>query len=244
MLLELLVCLVNFACYSGSKELQAKCEFIKSFEYLCKLEEWTDLSDDFDEITSVTGNSESNLTMQKTSTVVTKGNHRITHLPIGLGIVFPELRRLIFTNSALKFIKRENFAGMVKLNFLVLMSNSIETLPEDVFNDLNLLSSLKLDRNLIKVLPEDIFDQLEDLIIISLNNNPIEFLPENIFESNFKLKAVSLRNLRLTKIMADVSKLIFIVSLDLRDNVCINTTYHPILNNLNLIQGTIRSKCQ
>ena len=117
-----------------------------------------------------------------------------THIFSGLGENFPNLIILDVTKQPIKFVERENFFGLQKLEYLHLFNNEIEFLPEDVFMDLPNLMELNLENNKIMELPEKLFMNLRKIELIIFNDNQIETLPPNLFANNLKLRQLHTRN--------------------------------------------------
>lgn len=78
----------------------------------------------------------------------------------GIGENFPKLTNLWIRNQYIKYVERENFAGLTNLEVLNLKNNKIEFLPEDVFSDLSNLEELLIHVNRIKHFPANIFEKL------------------------------------------------------------------------------------
>ena len=60
----------------------------------------------------------------------------VTELPVGVGELFPNMQKYYARNCAIKFIKRENFQDLNKVDYLDLQNNELTTIPSGVFDDL------------------------------------------------------------------------------------------------------------
>jgi Leucine-rich repeat (LRR) protein len=90
----------------------------------------------------------------------------------GIAENFPKLKHLSVIKQSIKFVERENFAGLESLETLRLYRNQIESLPEDAFYDLPNLKILNLSCNQIKQFPTNIFSKLAKVEEIWINDNP------------------------------------------------------------------------
>ena len=116
------------------------------------------------------------------------------HIFAGIGENFYNLASFEVSNQSLKFIERDDFVGLPKLEALKLNENQIEFLPVDVFLDLPKLYYLNLEGNQIKELPENLLKNLRSLKKLKIHSNKINHLPKNLFAYNLILEAVNFRN--------------------------------------------------
>ena len=114
------------------------------------------------------------------------------HIFAGLGENFPNVVFLYIIDQGIKFVERNNFIGLQKLENLFMRDNQIEFLPEDVFNDLSSLKRLYLTNNFIMELPEKLFMNLINIEEIGFDGNHIKSLPTNLFLNNLNLKMLTL----------------------------------------------------
>ena len=122
---------------------------------------------------------------------------------------FAGLRRLnvlIVTNAPLVELPPGVFDGLESLEQLFLVQNRISALPPGLFSDLGKLARLALTGNRLAALPEDVFSGLSSLEELFLDDNEIVALPAGLS------RLLNLRNLtssgnRLTELPAGLSGL-------------------------------------
>ena len=116
------------------------------------------------------------------------------------------LNQLIVANAPLEELPPGVFDGLENLEQLFLFQNRISGLPPALFSDLGRLKTLVLTGNRLDVLPEDVFSGLSSLEELFLDRNEIGALPAGL------ARLVNLRILvssgnRLTELPAGVSGL-------------------------------------
>jgi hypothetical protein len=79
-------------------------------------------------------------------------NKKIIFLPDSPADVFPNLEIYYSFNCAIKEITRENFRGLIKLNYLQLAYNQIEIIRSDTFQDLAAIERIDLREKIFKCL--------------------------------------------------------------------------------------------
>lgn len=96
---------------------------------------------------------------------------RIKMFPLGIGKIFPNLKRLWINYAEIDKICREDFKGLENVTTLTLIGNKIVQLDEDLFHDLPNLIVLNLSNNFIRKIHPKTFDQLKKLDTLCLCNN-------------------------------------------------------------------------
>jgi Leucine-rich repeat (LRR) protein len=173
---------------------------------------------------------------------------KTTHLPQGIGLVFPRLTRFFVVASKLKFIARRNFVGLTRLRILDLRFNEIETIPDDVFLDLFSLEVLTMSGNQLKSLPTNCFVTMLSLRYFDASDNSIESFNDEIFVQNENLQEILLEHNKIATIAANFTRYKDIGFIDLRDNVCVQDKFYlrgfPNLLSLDDFQESINEHCE
>ncbi|XP_058700499.1 immunoglobulin superfamily member 10 [Poecile atricapillus] len=104
----------------------------------------------------------------------------------------PDVRRINLGYNSLRKLSPMGFAGLEKLELLMLHSNEISTVPEKVFSDLRSLQVLKMSYNKVRVLQQDVFYGLNSLVRLHMDHNQIEFVNPNVFYGLTSLRLVHL----------------------------------------------------
>lgn len=196
-------------------------------------------------IASVSGQHTERNTNQEVEYVWIK-NSRVSHLPrFNAPIFFPNLVKYLVTESGVKFVEREDFSAMPKLETLDLSNNEIEELPEDTLFDLSALVDLFIDNNKIRNLSGKTLSFASDFQRFKASNNSIEVLNAEFFNSNPSLKIVSLDNNKLHKIYVDFKPFRNLKKLDLLNNPCVNTNFNDWrkFKSVPIVQKEIESSC-
>ncbi|KAK2090513.1 Immunoglobulin super member 10 [Saguinus oedipus] len=175
----------------------------------------------------------------------------------------PNVERINLGYNSLVRLTETDFAGLTKLELLMLHSNGIHTLPDKTFSDLQALQKSIFDRddssgksgkcdekfyNKVRKLQKDTFYGLKSLTRLHMDHNNIEFInPEVFYGLNF-LRLVHLEGNQLTKLHPDtfvslsylqIFKISFIKYLYLSDNFLTSlpqemVSYMPDLESLYL----------
>lgn len=173
---------------------------------------------------------------------------KTTHLPNGIGLVFPRLTRFFVVASKLKFITRRNFVGLTRLQILDLRFNEIENIPNDAFLDLFSLEVLTLSGNQLTSLPTNCFVTMLSLRYFDASDNQIESFDDEIFTQNENLHEILLEHNKISRITTNLSRFKDIGFIDLRDNVCVVDKFYlrgfPNLISLDDFQKTINERCE
>ncbi|XP_030911307.1 immunoglobulin superfamily member 10, partial [Geospiza fortis] len=104
----------------------------------------------------------------------------------------PDVRRINLGYNSLRKLSLTDFAGLEKMELLMLHSNEISTIPEKVFRDLRSLQVLKMSYNKVRVLQQDVFYGLNSLVRLHMDHNQIEFVNPNVFYGLTSLRLVHL----------------------------------------------------
>ncbi|CAN8190319.1 unnamed protein product [Coccothraustes coccothraustes] len=104
----------------------------------------------------------------------------------------PDVQRINLGYNSLRKLSPTDFAGLEKLELLMLHSNEISTIPEKVFSDLHSLQVLKMSYNKVRVLQQDVFYGLNSLVRLHMDHNQIEFVNPNVFYGLTSLRLVHL----------------------------------------------------
>lgn len=197
-------------------------------------------------VASVTGQHQDRNSNKEVEYVWIK-NSRVSHLPrFDAGIFFPSLLKYIVNNSGLKFIERDDFSGMPKLETLNLSENEIEEIPEDTLYDLDELVDFFVDNNKVRTLPKNLLSHAAMFQRFKASNNSIEGIDGDFFKSNHELKIVSLDNNKLHKIHVDFRPFRNLKKVDLLNNPCVSTNYNDWrkYKSQSIIQKEIESSCK
>ncbi|XP_066049992.1 immunoglobulin superfamily member 10 isoform X2 [Chamaea fasciata] len=104
----------------------------------------------------------------------------------------PDVQRINLGYNSLRKLSPTDFAGLEKLELLMLHSNEISMIPEKVFSDLHSLQVLKMSYNKIRRLQQDVFYGLNSLVRLHMDHNQIEFVNPNVFYGLTSLRLVHL----------------------------------------------------
>ncbi|XP_016057226.1 PREDICTED: immunoglobulin superfamily member 10 [Miniopterus natalensis] len=160
----------------------------------------------------------------------------------------PEVERVNLGYNSLVRLTEADFAGLSKLELLMLHSNGIHTIPAKTFSDLQALQVLKMSYNKVRKLQKDSFYGLRSLTRLHMDHNNIEFINPEAFYGLTFLRLVHLEGNRLTKLHPDtfvslrylqIFKTSFIKYLYLSDNFLSSlpqemVSYMPDLESLYL----------
>lgn len=172
---------------------------------------------------------------------------KVTYLPhFDANIFFPGFLKYIITGSGLKYVKRDDFAGMPKLETLNLDFNLIETMPEDTLYDLNALVDFFIEGNRIKTFPTYLLSKAPLFQRFRASNNSLESMDADFFKGNPVLKIVTINNNKLTRIGVDFRNYKNLKRIDLGNNTCIDTNYNDWrkYKSAAIVQSEIEATCQ
>lgn len=173
---------------------------------------------------------------------------KTSHLPQGIGLVFPRLSRFFVVASKLRFIERRNFVGLTRLKILDLRFNEIEAIPDDAFLDLFSLEVITLSGNLLTTLPTNCFVTMLSLRYFDASDNLIETFNDEIFSQNENLQEILLEHNKISRITANFTQFRDVGFIDLRNNVCTEDNFYlrgfPNLPTLAEFQESINERCE
>ncbi|XP_066182522.1 immunoglobulin superfamily member 10 isoform X2 [Sylvia atricapilla] len=104
----------------------------------------------------------------------------------------PDVQRINLGYNSLRKLSPTDFAGLEKLELLMLHSNEISVIPGKVFSDLHSLQVLKMSYNKVRRLQQDVFYGLNSLVRLHMDHNQIEFVNPNVFYGLTSLRLVHL----------------------------------------------------
>ncbi|KAF0287755.1 Toll-like receptor 6 [Amphibalanus amphitrite] len=137
--------------------------------------------------------------------VMVQGNN-ITVLPPGLLADLPQLQTINMSGNSLsaQWIRKDTFAGLLRLIVLDLSGNVLDSLSPDVFEDLSSLQVLDLSNNQLETMPAGLFTSLSNLHTLTLSGNSLSRLEPGFLAGLHVLSRLSLDNNRLTSVDDDV----------------------------------------
>ncbi|KAG5669080.1 hypothetical protein PVAND_016979 [Polypedilum vanderplanki] len=169
-------------------------------------------------------------------------NSKTAILPYEIGKNFPNLVNFIAMNCHLRFINRNMFQDMSKLELLKLDHNEIEILSPFVFNELKNLKWLSLNDNNIPNLPSQVFSNLKRLSWVTINDNFLTKLDDNIFINNTRIELMSFKGNQLKEILVDFDSFKKLLYVDFRHNDCANSNFRKIELGRKLFYLTIKEE--
>ncbi|XP_052543444.1 immunoglobulin superfamily member 10 isoform X2 [Tympanuchus pallidicinctus] len=117
--------------------------------------------------------------------------------------IAPDVERINLGYNSLLTLTDTDFAGLEKLELLMLHSNEINAIPEKVFRDLRSLQVLKMSYNKVSVLQQDAFYGLKSLVRLHMDHNEIKFVNPNVFYGLTSLRLVHLEGNLLKQLHPD-----------------------------------------
>ncbi|MBT3982308.1 MAG: leucine-rich repeat domain-containing protein [Bacteriovoracaceae bacterium] len=157
-----------------------------------------------------------NLGMKRCADVTAKDLEEVTDL-----VIIYDWGNHKGDKTKMKTITKEDLAGLVNLNELVIQFSEIESLAEDTFWHLKNLRMLDFSHNLLKKFPKKLFAGQKDLRYLELDSNPMEGgkFPVGLFKGLESVVELDLDELGLTEIQPGLfSDLGNLKSLDLTEN--------------------------
>jgi len=223
------------------------CKFVRNFEglYGCEIENLVIDTPEY-RVAHIHGAHADGNTNLEVEYVWIK-NSQTTYLPhFDAQVFFPNLLKYLITDSHLKVVERDNFAGMPKLETLNMDNNDLTSFPEDLVYDLGNLVDLFFDANKVKALPTYLLNNAPMFQRFKAVNNSIEAIDADFFKRNHNLKIVSLDNNKLRNIRVDFLPYKNIRKLDFLNNPCINTSFNDWRkkNSIQHVQDEINRNCR
>ncbi|NXJ10968.1 IGS10 protein, partial [Odontophorus gujanensis] len=117
--------------------------------------------------------------------------------------IAPDVERINLGYNSLLTLTETDFAGLEKLELLMLHGNEINVIPDKVFRDLRSLQVLKMSYNKVSVLQQDAFYGLKSLVRLHMDHNEIEFVNPNVFYGLTSLRLVHLEGNSLQQLHPD-----------------------------------------
>ncbi|KAM8954057.1 immunoglobulin superfamily member 10 isoform 2-T2 [Pelodytes ibericus] len=113
------------------------------------------------------------------------------------------VERINLGYNSLNRLTESDFAGLQRMELLMLHSNEIQTIHESTFNDLSSLQVLKMSYNKVKSLHKDTFHGLKNMVRLHIDHNKLEFLHPESFYGLTSLKLIHLEGNMLRQIHTD-----------------------------------------
>lgn len=153
-----------------------------------------------------------------------------------------ELQRLNLEDNHLKSLSPSVLAPLGKLEVIFLSNNRIRSPSQNIFDGLKSITSIEFNNNWIQSLDDDIFKNLATLEEIELANNVLVNITGNLFSNNKKLLAIDLKNNKIESISSTAFAGLNLVTVDLRDNVCVKKKYET--ENFAKMERDLQAKCR
>uniref|UniRef100_A0A4W4FQR7 Ig-like domain-containing protein n=1 Tax=Electrophorus electricus TaxID=8005 RepID=A0A4W4FQR7_ELEEL len=111
-----------------------------------------------------------------------------------------QVERMNLGFNTINRITDSSFAGMRKLEFLLMHGNDVHNIPGGVFRDLISLQMMKLSYNKLKVISQHTFRGLWNLARLHLDHNRIEFIHPDVFQGLTSLRLLQLEGNQLKQL--------------------------------------------
>ncbi|XP_063306235.1 matrix-remodeling-associated protein 5 [Pelobates fuscus] len=105
--------------------------------------------------------------------------------------------------NSIQSIAEDSFAGLAKLEMLLIHSNEVHNIPNGAFQDLISLQVFKMSYNKLKVLTSHTFHGLFSLTRLHVDHNKIEFIHPNAFHGLTSLRLLHLEGNLLQQLHAN-----------------------------------------
>lgn len=106
------------------------------------------------------------------------------------------------TYRDLTHVRRDDFAGLPRLQYLNLSGNALTSVPPGIFRELVSLQELDLSDNRLTDLPANLLAGLYNLRTLRLRRNQLTVLPEKLFADAHRLEVLMMSENRLTDLPA------------------------------------------
>jgi len=157
-------------------------------------------------ISSVSGEHKDGKTTKDVTILDVKNSMNVEYLPNQLGDFFPSLEIVSITHNNLKFIGRNNFKWMRKLNKLFLRNNQLTEIEENSFDDLINVDRIDMNDNNLKVMPKNLLVHMRKLLFFNADNNNLEFIEPGFFAKNTKLIYINVNGNKLKQLFIECVK--------------------------------------
>jgi len=117
----------------------------------------------------------------------------VNYLPLNLGELLPNLKKLAVINSSLIAIKKNELKGFDQLEELNLSANVIEELPSEAFASIKNLKHLNMSHNALTNINDDLFAPENRVETIDFDHNKISKVSRKFFRNLKALKAANFK---------------------------------------------------
>ncbi|KAL4647022.1 immunoglobulin superfamily member 10 [Arapaima gigas] len=119
------------------------------------------------------------------------------------GRLDPAVKRINLGYNSLTLLKEDDFAGLSRLELLMLHSNAIHQVEDGAFRELRVLQVLKMSYNRVREIKKDTFFGLKSLVRLHVDHNRIEFIHPEAFRGLTALQLVHLEGNLLQQLHPD-----------------------------------------
>lgn len=113
------------------------------------------------------------------------------------------VERINFGFNSIQSIYENSFAGLTKLELLMIHGNDIQSIPNGALKDLVSLQVFKISYNKLKVITDQTLQGLSSLMRLHMDHNRIEFIHPNAFNGLTSLRLVHLEGNLLQQLHPD-----------------------------------------
>uniref|UniRef100_A0A8C9TK23 Immunoglobulin superfamily member 10 n=1 Tax=Scleropages formosus TaxID=113540 RepID=A0A8C9TK23_SCLFO len=125
------------------------------------------------------------------------------YLTVVPGHIQPAVEKINLGYNSLTLLKESDFAGLSRLELLLLHSNTIHQVEDKAFGDLHVLQVLKMSYNRVREINKDTFFGLKSLLRLHVDHNRIEFIHPEAFYGLTALQLVHLEGNLLQQLHPD-----------------------------------------
>ncbi|XP_036419457.1 LOW QUALITY PROTEIN: immunoglobulin superfamily member 10 [Colossoma macropomum] len=111
-----------------------------------------------------------------------------------------QVERMNLGFNTINRITDSSFAGMRKLELLMMHGNDVHNIPDGTFRDLISLQMMKMSYNKLKVISRQTFQGLWNLARLHLDHNRLEFIHPDAFQGLTSLRLLQLEGNRLQQL--------------------------------------------
>jgi hypothetical protein len=192
-------------------------------------------------------------------------NHQLNYLPGNITMHFRMLRTLQVKNCGLRALTRSTelntlrrlylgfneieeipqtfFWSFCRLEILSLFDNKIVEIPKAAFRDLINLKRLSLNKNRLESIDSQLFANCINLEVVDLDNNELSAINGDLFAGAKRLRKLYMRNNRVTAIEGHFLMDLNILSVNLKNNSCIDFLY-PDDGNYEVMHKIFIENCE